>query len=45
MLNNYSRDTRVTAFKQSDGVNKAIDKTFSSLQERLLLDVYSYQAN
>ncbi|WP_370298545.1 GNA1162 family protein [Pontibacterium sp.] len=45
MLNNYNRDTRVTAFKQSDGVNKAIDKTFSSLQERLLLDVYSYQAN
>lgn len=43
ILNTYNRDTRVTAFKKGDGLNKAINKTFSGLQERLLLDVYSYQ--
>lgn len=43
VLNRYNRDSRVTAFKASDGLNKAINKTFNGLQERLLMDVYSYQ--
>ncbi|WP_027857853.1 fibronectin type III domain-containing protein [Marinobacterium jannaschii] len=43
VVSNQRRDARVTAFKTSDGINKAVDKTFGSMQERLLMQMYSAQ--
>jgi len=43
VVSNQRRDARVTAFKKSEGINKAVDKTFGKLEDRLLMQMHSAQ--
>ena len=42
MLGSYHRETRTTAFKKRQGVQKAITKSLQSIEGPLLSDLFNF---